>query len=396
MSGANRLRRDVFESLRSQPARVGLSFLAVMIGIVVLTLLLSLLQGLQHQSRRLIQQFGANVVAMVPDATAVQQTGFRGLQKLSDYLAANLAPAEVSMMIKLGETVVAWDRTPVWASGRTLPTLRGWSVVSGRMFDEIEEASGSRVAVITEAVRQRWKCDIGGLCQIGDQPFTIIGVMREGRGLPEDGARPGAAGGDVMVLIPSVVAARLGLTPDPAAAAFFVRQPGEPQWNELMEKTKPLLLDPAWSAWTTRWITPESLLRGIREWQRIIAITAGSIALLCLLLGGTTLMSLMLADVRQRIPEIGLRRALGATRRDIAMLFVVESCVITVGAAFAGILIASGLLAGVASHGTVPVGINFFTFVIPAIVSIVLGGAFSFWPARLAAGLSPAMALRNA
>lgn len=396
MSGANRLRRDVFESLRSQPARVGLSFLAVMIGIVVLTLLLSLLQGLHHQSRRLIQQFGANVVAIVPDATAVQQAGFRGLEQLSSYLAENLAPADVSVMIKLGVSVTEWDRTPVWASGRTLAALRGWSLTSGRMFDEIDETSGSRVALITEAVRQRWGAEVGGLCRIGDHPFTIIGVVREGHGLPEDGARPEAAGDDTMVLVPAAVAARLGLSPDPAAAALFVRQPGEPMWNQLISHTEPLLADPAWSAWNIRWVTPESLLRGIREWQQIIAITAGSIALLCLLLGGTTLMSLMLADVRDRIPEIGLRRALGATRRDIALLFVVESCVITGGAAMTGILVAAGLLAGVAGHGRVPVDINFFTFVIPAIVSIVIGGAFSFWPARLAAGLSPAMALRNA
>jgi len=396
MSGANRLRRDVVESLRSQPARVGLSFFAVMTGIVVLTLLLSLLQGLQLQSRRLIQQFGANVVAIVPDAGAVQQAGFRGLEQLSVYLAENLAPTDVSLMVKLGESVVAWDRTPVWAMGKSLPSLRGWSLTSGRLFDEIDEVSGSRVAVITESVRQRWGMEIGGLCQIGDHPFTVIGVVREGHGLPEDGARLGAAGDDTMVMVPAAVAARLGLTPDPAAAALFVRQPGEPLWNQLMTRTEPLLADPAWSAWSIRWVTPDSLLRGIREWQQIIAITAGSIALLCLLLGGTTLMSLMLADVRNRIPEIGLRRSLGATRRDIALLFVVESCVITGGAAMAGILVAAVMLAGVAGHGGVPVGINFFTFVIPAIVSIVIGGVFSCWPARLAAGLSPAMALRNA
>ena len=396
MSAANRLARDVAESLRSQPGRVGLSFLAVMIGIVVLTLLLALLQGLNDQARRMIQRFGANVVAAVPDAGPVQRQGFRGLEQLTAHLGANLTPARVSPMARLGDTVAAWDRTPVWAVGRELAEIRGWSLIEGRMFDELDERNGARVAVITEAVQQRWNAAPGGLCQIGPHPFTIVGVLREGSGLPDDAARPDAAGDDSLVLIPSVVAERCGLAMDPSAAALFIRPAGERIGRDVATAADAVMRDPAWAGWKIRWVTPESLLRGIRELQQVIALTAGSIALLCLLLGGTTLMSLMLADVRQRIPEIGLRRSLGATQRDIALLFVVESCVITGGAALAGLVVAAVLLAGLAGHGGVPIGINYFTFVIPVIVSIVIGGAFSFWPARLAAGWSPALALRNA
>jgi putative ABC transport system permease protein len=85
------------------------------------------------------------------------------------------------------------------------------------------------------------------------------------------------------------------------------------------------------------WVTPESLLQGIRRWQRMVTWTAGSGSALGLLLGAVTLAGMLLTGVRERIPEIGLRRALGARRREIAGLFVVESLVLTIAAALAGI-----------------------------------------------------------
>jgi putative ABC transport system permease protein len=153
--------------------------------------------------------------------------------------------------------------------------------------------------------------------------------------------------------------------------------------------------DPALAGWSPTWVTPTSLVRSIRALQRTLALTAGGIAGLCLVLGGTTLMSLMLAEVRQRIPEIGLRRSLGARPRDIAALFVAESLVITGAAALAGVVVAAAVLDGLSGRVGVPVDRGVFTFVIPGIASMLLGVIFSWWPARVASRLSPALALRN-
>ena len=106
-------------------------------------------------------------------------------------------------------------------------------------------------------------------------------------------------------------------------------------------------------------------------------------------------MSLMLANVRDRIPEIGLRRALGATSRDVATLFVAESCLVTgsaalIGAAAAGVLLALGYGADMVSMRA-----QVSTFLIPVLASLGLGAIFSYWPARTAMRISPAEALRN-
>ncbi len=93
--------------------------------------------------------------------------------------------------------------------------------------------------------------------------------------------------------------------------------------------------------------------------------------------------------------EIGLRRALGATRFDIAALFVTEACAVTLAAAAFGTIAGSLLLGLVRARFGAPLAVDRLTWLVPVLVSVVLGIAFSYWPARMASRISPAEALRN-
>ena len=106
-------------------------------------------------------------------------------------------------------------------------------------------------------------------------------------------------------------------------------------------------------------------------------------------------MSLMVANVRDRVTEIGLRRALGATQWDIAILFVIESSIVTGVAAVIGTIGTHLLLVLGKNASPVPIRLGFRSILIPLTVSLVLGIIFSYWPAKMAANITPSEALRN-
>ena len=124
-------------------------------------------------------------------------------------------------------------------------------------------------------------------------------------------------------------------------------------------------------------------------------MAAGSVVALALLLAGTTLMSLMINSVRSRVSEIGLRRALGASRQDIISMFLMEACLITGIAAVVAIAGTYLLLVLGRNALPVPVSTGSGTIIIPLVVAFVLSITFSYWPAKNAARITPSEALRN-
>ena len=143
------------------------------------------------------------------------------------------------------------------------------------------------------------------------------------------------------------------------------------------------------------WLTPRALLEGIRRGQRAIGWTAGAGGALSLLLGAVTLAGMLLTGVRERIPEIGLRRALGARRGEIAGLFVAEALALTAAAAAAGTLGAELALRGLGGRFPLPFHFGAGTRLLPLALAAGIALACSVGPAWRAARRPPAEALRN-
>ena len=176
--------------------------------------------------------------------------------------------------------------------------------------------------------------------------------------------------------------------------AIFVRLPEALPFAAGRARVAQLLGDPALTHAAVTWITPETILRGVRRMQRALDLGIGSITLLSLALGGITLMSLLVGNVRERVTEIGLRRALGATRRDVAALFVLEGCLLTSLAALVGAGVAQWVLHALAGVPEIPLALDGRLWLAPLGVALAVGLLASYVPARLAAGISPADALR--
>lgn len=394
------LARDIWDGLRAQPGRVGLSFLAVAVGMVALTAQRAISAGLQERARHLVSELGANVVAILPPETRAEESSAPLTARHAGLLAANLEGRPVSPVRAQRVPAGGLERPlNVVATDGRLAGLRRWSLLDGRFIDRADELAGARHAVITATLASRARWHVGSVITLQNLPFVVVGVMAAG-GTGAEGDSPARrlAPGEEAVFVPHT--APLPWSKQESAAArpldaVFVGGRDDEELASLVEKCRTVLAAPDAGPADFSYVTPATLLAGLRRLQSTIRWSVGSIAALCLLLGGTTLMSLMLANVRDRVAEIGLRRALGARARDVAALFVLESCLVTVAAAAVGGVLAAAVLWPLRDRFPAPLAFSPGTFLVPVLASVGLGVIFSYWPARLASRISPAEALRN-
>lgn len=388
--GEYQLWRDVRDGLRAQPGRAGLSLLAIAVGMVALTVLLAVLGGLRARAAQLGSDFHADVFAIVSG-------GRRGdlARQDVDALRAGLGPGVVSGVRNDAMRGPDEASIAVLASDGRLRPARGWGMAAGRFLDDRDEQQAARNAVVSVALGARYGWTPGTVVRVHGVPFTVVGIVRSTATPLNTG--PGPASGDLALFVPWTSARHWCDSADElrrvdvvyAAAGATARLAGA------VERARRLVDGRApGRSQQLQWVTQDVILEGVRRLERVIVWTAGAVACLCLLLGGTTMMSLMVANVRDRVVEIGLRRALGALPGDVAALFVAEALVLTAGSA----VVASGFthlaLRLAAGRLTIPLQLNLASFLWPVAIAMLLGALFAYWPARLAARISPADALR--
>ena len=378
---------DLWIGLRTGPARAGLAFSSLALGLFAVTILLSTLDALQGQAQGLVQSFGAGSFVLVRSAGAPEAAAWNRRQV--EFLRANLAGAGCVSGVKTLPPPAGADYA-VAAADAELARARGWRFVEGRALDGWDVLHGARHAMASGELCRRNGWRVGDLVSPGNEPFRIVGRFESA------GAAPAGVPENALFVPYSAAGPETG---DEAARArvdallFRAEEGASPE--ALRRRVAALLNQPGLGADGVEWVTPESLLQGIRRWQRAIAWTAGSGGALGLLLGAATLAGMLLTGVRERIPEIGLRRALGARRREIAGLFVAEAFALTGAAAAAGLLAAEGALRWLGGRFPLPFHFGAGARLLPLALACGLALLCSIGPAWMAARLPPAEALRD-
>ncbi|MCE9615666.1 MAG: ABC transporter permease [Lentisphaerae bacterium] len=389
--------RDAIDGLRARPGRAMLAAATMATGIAILAALLGALAGLNRQAAQIVGDFGADVIALLP-ATPADTPGGGLPADTRDVLRRNLPGVQVSSARLYRNQAVDNRHADIWAGDADLPRVRAWPLHAGRGLDPRDVRNARRVCVLSRTLSDDLHRGLHDAVNVMGLSLTVIGIVApSGSGRDVD-AR--LAPGDRFLLVPRSLRPDWILSPQPPSAnddVLFLKTGRPESVARVLAAAQRLLARPATGH--TRddaWITPEHLLQGIRRLQTTLSWSAGSIAALCLLLGGVTLLGVMLARVQERVPEIGLRLALGASRADIAALFIAEAVLISAVAAVGGVgawLSALVLLPAAAlplELVVTPAGI-----LVPVLVSTLTAVLFTGWPALLAARISPYAALRN-
>ena len=393
------------EILAAHKLRTLLSVTGIVVGIATVVLIVSAGQGAEKQILDRIRDMGTNLIIVNAGQTRIvagrqRQMATVTTLEVDDAAAiaqqcptvARTAPAMSKKLSTRWETENA--NTTVVGTTPEGFRIRNIEIASGRRFDADEDRARRRVAVLgpTAATNLFGPTDPVGLqFRIGRVPFEVIGLTVS-KGMDANGFDQ-----DDLILVPLGSAMRRLFNVDYIDTVYVqaenadLLEQAEEEIRELLRTRHRLRNKP--DDFTIQ--NQATLLATERETARSMTLLVGSVGAISLTVGGVGILAVMLISVRERTPEIGLRRALGATRGDIRFQFLIESALLAGTGGLVGVFSGAGAALAVSQLGYWETVISWPAALGGLVFSVAIGLIFGIYPAVRAAALEPIEALRS-
>ena len=440
--------RTAAEAVQHNKVRAALTSLGILFGVASVIAMLAIGKGAEQEILEQMRLLGSNNVVITPlveqKEGKVEERPEKEVKKFSPGLT--YADAQAVARVIPGVEVTSAEivvNTTLTREGRhrsgkvvgvdtTYFRLTNLALGSGRWFTPIEVQRGLPVAVIGYGVRTRFfttEDPIGKPLKVGGVWVTVVGVLRDRHVSDQTVQRLGIRDTNMDVYVPvhtlllrfrnralltqrdvEAAARPAGVGTDDSGTETEEQRQERTNRNQLdriIVRVTDSKLVPSVTSVMQRMLqrrhntvvdfeitVPELLLRQEQRTKTIFNVVLGAIASISLIVGGIGIMNIMLASVLERIREIGVRRAVGATQKDILLQFLSEAVLISVAGGLAGIVVGGGLSAGIERFAGIQTVVSSLSVVVAFGVSFSVGLAFGILPAHRAARQDPVVCLR--
>ncbi|HEX3275517.1 MAG TPA: ABC transporter permease [Gemmatimonadales bacterium] len=390
-------------SIRSNALRAVLTMLGIIIGVGAVITMVALGSGAQKAVEERIAALGANVftvfagqgragAVMITDRTVLSTDDYQALQRGATLLKAVVPEAQSAQQVVFGNQN---RNLQIIGTTANYVEVRNYSLPYGRMFSAGDDAARQRYAVLGSAVPEMFNANPAAIIHqtilIRGIPFEIIGV------LSTKGASGGFQNPDEQILIPLQTAQFRVFGSKRLRSMSIQVKDGVPIEQGMVDLERILrrehhIRPGAENDFTIR--NQQDVLQTQQQATQVFTTLLASIAAVSLVVGGIGIMNIMLVSVTERTREIGVRKALGATRTNILLQFMIEALTLCILGGAIGIVVGVGttiVLARVMQWNTL---ISPMSVLVAFGFSALVGLFFGIWPARRAARLDPIVALR--
>lgn len=389
--------KSALEDFRRNKVRTFLTSLGILIGVAAVILLLAFGLGLKKYISDQFESLGANLIYIMPGKVGSSgpsgviggiKFDFKDVNKLKRIKTVEVvAPmfARSGVIIKAEGKNVTGE---IIASTADVNTILNLEESAGRLFDKADVEKRAKIVVLGSQIADdlfNFADDsIGKTISISDQSFKVIGVVKS-----KGGGGLGGAGLDNHIY--TSYTATYSMNPDKKFFAIYVKARNKEEIPATKEEIKATLLK-RYKEDDFSVLEQKEILNTVESIFSIINMVLVAIGAISLIVGGIGIMNIMYVSVTERIKEIGIRRAVGAEKKDILFHFLAESVILS----FIG-----GILALIISFTIVffikkvfPAYIDLQTIAVALGVSSAIGVFFGVFPAKKAADLSPMEAIR--